>query len=79
MTEQLAVSADEVDSSWQAQRSCKFSHAHIEHTYYLEGPSRSDGIAAGVHLMLAQLLSVLKARKHLLHVMTVRCHATYQM
>jgi hypothetical protein len=72
VTEQLMGSGWDSDARWQAYRSARFSHLHVEHTYYVSGPPQADAARAAVDIMLDQLLAIMHAGKHLLHVMTVR-------
>lgn len=57
---------------WQAHHSPRFSHAHIEHTYFISGPQRSQAVVAAVDTILEKLALLLRARKHLPHVLMVR-------
>ena len=57
---------------WSAIASSRASHAHIEHIYYITGPSFHEAAHVALDLMLDQLVDVMNAHKHLLHVMTVR-------
>ena len=72
VTRQLEASATGVDSTWQLYKSCRAPQLHLEHLYYVTGPSRADALRAGANTFVQAILGVLRGRVHLCHVMAVR-------
>lgn len=71
VTEQAVARRERPDVRWQVCKSPRFSHVHVEHIYYVSGPSRKESLRAAVEVVVRQLLDLLSARKHIAHVMTV--------
>jgi hypothetical protein len=72
VTEQAVARKEQPDVCWQACKSPRFSHVHIEHIYYVSGPSRKASLRAAVEVVVRQLLDLVNARIHIAQVMTVR-------